>query len=94
MLLNAVARTDQAYDWVLRGRQVSLIKPDNYDWESTRSIHMIEGDEAAGITESGVDSPAGIEVARKVRACRACKYCAVPPELHAQPWRAHTSHAC
>lgn len=45
---------------------MSLIKPDDYDWSTTREIHIVEGDVKAGITESGVDSPQGIEVARKV----------------------------
>ena len=46
---------------------MSLIRPDDYDWSTTREIHMIEGDKAAGITDTGIDSAEGIETARKVR---------------------------
>lgn len=37
-----------------------------YDYTSMKNIHMAEGDPKAGITEVGVDSPQGIESARKV----------------------------
>jgi hypothetical protein len=47
--------------------QVSVIWPQPpYDYRSMKDIHMAEGDPRAGITESGVDSPQGIESARKV----------------------------
>ena len=47
--------------------QVSLIFPQPpYDYKSMREIHMAEGDPRAGITETGIDSPQGIEAARKV----------------------------
>ena len=48
--------------------QMSLIWPDEapYDYKSMKEIHMAEGDPRAGITEVGIDSPQGIEKARKV----------------------------
>ena len=47
--------------------QVSLIFPQPpYDYKSMKEIHMAEGDPRAGITETGIDSPQGIEAARKV----------------------------
>ena len=47
--------------------QVSLIFPQPpYDYKSMREIHMAEGDPRAGITGTGIDSPQGIEDARKV----------------------------
>lgn len=47
--------------------QVSLIWSEPpYDYKSMKNIHMAEGDPRAGITEVGVDSPQGIESARKV----------------------------
>lgn len=49
--------------------QVSLIWSEPpYDYKSMKEIHMAEGDPKAGITEIGIDSPQGIEDARKVRA--------------------------
>ncbi|CAL5219522.1 g1369 [Coccomyxa viridis] len=46
---------------------VSLIWPGApYDYKSMKEIHMAEGDPKAGITEVGIDSPEGIEKARKV----------------------------
>ena len=52
--------------WVLHA-QVSLIWPEApYDYKSMKEIHMAEGDPKAGITEVGIDSPQGIESARKV----------------------------
>ena len=50
--------------------QVSLIWPGvPYDYKSMKDIHMAEGDPKAGITEVGIDSPEGIEKARKVGPC-------------------------
>jgi hypothetical protein len=47
--------------------QVSVIWSEpRYDYKSMKNIHMAEGDPKAGITEVGVDSPQGIESARKV----------------------------
>ena len=54
--------------------QVSLIWPDEapYDYKSMKEIHMAEGDPRAGITEVGIDSPQGIEKARKVTSHMEC----------------------
>jgi Na+/proline symporter len=43
---------------------VSLIKPDNFDWEATRNLKMVE-EEWTGITEEGKDSKAAMDNAFK-----------------------------
>jgi SSS family transporter len=43
---------------------VSLIRPDNFNWDATRNLKMVE-EEFSGITEEGVDSAAAMDNAYK-----------------------------